>query len=403
MCRKVSCGLLEMLDLALVPLDEFLYSPQTWVWDNNFAFLSLVFLFALRSMGRSHLKRSHYLTPALALVGITFLLSKYQVSGVWLGVLIFFAVSEVLRYLAPARTGSKYWLKVAVIFTTYIVFRSLGEFSSYWVYGGLAYLLIKSVESQKVQDCSFAERLSYFVFWLPFSSGPMYRLNSFLSNLKRPNFDLLVNNFRRFFVGCLKLFFLAAVMDNLRGVLQGSLGESWWARAFIYFNFLRIYFEFSGLTDLVISSASLLGLKLPENFNRPYLAFNLSDFWNRWHMSLTTWLRDSLFFPWMKYSVTKGYGVFFSSAIGYTAVSVAMAFLHGISLGWIFYGLWNAVGLILDFYLREKLKMVPAFSGSSFSGGFLKAAGVFVTITYISIGFLFMDGVESFLLFVGTF
>lgn len=63
-----------------------------------------------------------------------------------------------------------------------------------------------------------------------------------------------------------------------------------WAYAF------QLYYDFSGYTDLAIGSAMLLGIKLPENFNRPYTARNISDFWRRWHITLSNWLRDYLYF-----------------------------------------------------------------------------------------------------------
>jgi D-alanyl-lipoteichoic acid acyltransferase DltB (MBOAT superfamily) len=63
-----------------------------------------------------------------------------------------------------------------------------------------------------------------------------------------------------------------------------------WAYAF------QLYYDFSGYTDIAIGSAQLLGLRLPENFNKPYLAANISDFWRRWHISLSNWLRDYLYF-----------------------------------------------------------------------------------------------------------
>ncbi len=59
---------------------------------------------------------------------------------------------------------------------------------------------------------------------------------------------------------------------------------------------LQLYYDFSGYTDIAIGSALLLGLKLPENFNRPYQALNISEFWRRWHISLSNWLRDYLYF-----------------------------------------------------------------------------------------------------------
>jgi len=60
---------------------------------------------------------------------------------------------------------------------------------------------------------------------------------------------------------------------------------------------MQIYFDFSGYSDIAIGSARLLGLVFPENFNMPYLATSITDFWHRWHITLSTWLRDYLYFP----------------------------------------------------------------------------------------------------------
>jgi D-alanyl-lipoteichoic acid acyltransferase DltB (MBOAT superfamily) len=64
----------------------------------------------------------------------------------------------------------------------------------------------------------------------------------------------------------------------------------------VYGYALQLYYDFSGYTDIAIGSALLLGLKLPENFNRPYQSLNIAEFWRRWHISLSNWLRDYLYF-----------------------------------------------------------------------------------------------------------
>lgn len=76
----------------------------------------------------------------------------------------------------------------------------------------------------------------------------------------------------------------------------------------VYGYALQLYFDFSGYSDVAMGSALLLGLKLPQNFNMPYAAQNIAVFWQRWHMSLSSWLRDYLYFSfpglrgtWMPY------------------------------------------------------------------------------------------------------
>ena len=66
-----------------------------------------------------------------------------------------------------------------------------------------------------------------------------------------------------------------------------------------------VYFNFSGYTDIVIGAGRLFGLGLPENFNRPYLARNTVDFWNRWHITLSTWIRDYVFMASYKWAAAR--------------------------------------------------------------------------------------------------
>jgi len=103
----------------------------------------------------------------------------------------------------------------------------------------------------------------------------------------------------RIALGLLKKFLIADYLaENLVNRVFDTPGlytgmESFigvWAFAF------QLYYDFSGYTDIAIGSAMLLGIKLPENFNRPYLSLNISEFWRRWHITLSNWLRDYLYF-----------------------------------------------------------------------------------------------------------
>ena len=107
----------------------------------------------------------------------------------------------------------------------------------------------------------------------------------------------------------------------------------------VYAYAFQLYFDFSGYTDIVLGSAMLLGIKLPENFNRPYAATNLADFWRRWHISLSNWLRDYLYFAfpgkrttWMPY-------------VALVLTMVIGGAWHGPSWGFVFWGLLHGLGL----------------------------------------------------------
>ena len=133
-------------------------------------------------------------------------------------------------------------------------------------------------------------------------AGPIKRFQDFIpqflaeSKLTVDTFDTAIS------LILLGLFKKVLLADNLSFFVQGGFGnpgifsgtDLW---IFTYAFAFQIYFDFSGYTDIARGSAMLFGYKVPLNFNLPYLARNISEFWRRWHISLSTWLRDYLFIP----------------------------------------------------------------------------------------------------------
>ena len=145
-------------------------------------------------------------------------------------------------------------------------------------------------------------RFALFAAFFPTQvAGPIKRYQDFVPQMERPAaFDWanIRDGMRLIVVG---LFKKSALADNLAplvvlGFQQAAPdnaalgpGDAWLVVLSLA---LQIYFDFSGYSDIVCGSALLLGYKVPENFGRPYLATSISDFWRRWHISLSTWLRD---------------------------------------------------------------------------------------------------------------
>lgn len=133
-------------------------------------------------------------------------------------------------------------------------------------------------------------------------AGPIKRYQDFMLQLVKP----IVFNRQLFEQGLVLLlqglFKKVAIADNLSALVNigfahsSTLGTSdAWIASLAFA--LQIYFDFSGYTDMGRGSAKMLGFSLPDNFNFPYLSSSLSDFWRRWHISLSTWLRDYLYIP----------------------------------------------------------------------------------------------------------
>lgn len=111
----------------------------------------------------------------------------------------------------------------------------------------------------------------------------------------------------------------------------------------VYSYAFQLYYDFSGYTDIAIGSGLLLGIKLPANFNRPYTAANLADFWRRWHMTLSNWLRDYLYFSLP--GLRSRWKVF-----AYTNLVVTMVIgglWHGASWNFVIWGALHGLGLVV--------------------------------------------------------
>lgn len=133
-------------------------------------------------------------------------------------------------------------------------------------------------------------------------AGPIKRFQDFIPQfLSQPKFSVAEFDHGIALI-LLGLFKKVLIADNLSFFVQGGfqhpeLFHSLDLWTFTYAFAFQIYFDFSGYTDIARGSAMLFGYKVPINFNLPYLAKNISEFWHRWHISLSTWLRDYLFIP----------------------------------------------------------------------------------------------------------
>src|SRR5262249_38418998 len=143
---------------------------------------------------------------------------------------------------------------------------------------------------------------SLFAFFFPsLVSGPIKRFQIFQEQSEtlgsfQPVF--LADGLRRVTYGVAKKVIIADSAHLLTAALahpQTSSKAMLWVAMYAYA--VKIYYDFSGFTDIAIGLGQMFGYQLPENFNKPYRRPNLSAFWNNWHMSLSSWIRDYLFIP----------------------------------------------------------------------------------------------------------
>jgi alginate O-acetyltransferase complex protein AlgI len=195
-----------------------------------------------------------------------------------------------------------------------------------------------------VHPIEFAAFATFFPL-LP--AGPIQRANEF--GLEADNgriAGLMTYGLRRMLLGLLKKLLVADRLGGIVDYIAGSQPEHanlLWVMAYLFP--LQLYVDFSALTDIAVGAAAIFGVRAPENFAFPFFASSISEFWRRWHMSLTRWLGDYVFAPVRM--ATRSFG-----NVGLTiSIFVNMALIgmwHAISFGWLLFGLINAVLLTVD-------------------------------------------------------
>jgi D-alanyl-lipoteichoic acid acyltransferase DltB (MBOAT superfamily) len=191
-------------------------------------------------------------------------------------------------------------------------------------------------------------------------------------------------------MGLFKKFVIADALAwiALNDVFAQEVKSPAWTWVLLYSYSLRIYFDFSGYTDIAIGLGRLLGIRLPENFASPYLKPNLTQFWNSWHMTLTQWFRSYFFNPFTR-AMRSGKQPVRAVLVILVAQIVTMVLIglwHGVTVGFILWGLWHGAGLFIQNRWSDYMKVhTPAWGKVGAGQMVLKYSGIFLTFHFVSL------------------
>ena len=204
-----------------------------------------------------------------------------------------------------------------------------------------------------------------FVFFVPARiAGPIKRYPDFTAAVRDAviSWERLYSGFIRILIGLAKKLLVADVL-RLTVVMEvnvvASTFHAW--RVLLAYAF-QIYFDFSAYTDMAIGFACMLGIALPENFRRPYLAPNIRDFWDRWHMTLSHWVRDYVFVPTGRslFQTRLRRSPIVIATISYLVTFLIVGAWHGLTIAFCVWGLYH--GSLLAGYHVIRAKMPPSIS-----------------------------------------
>lgn len=264
---------------------------------------------------------------------------------------------------------------------------------SYYTFQAIAYLV--AVYQKRPVALKWHELLLHFSFMPTVTSGPIARLDDFKSisgvqtgmssqiqtlsvrTMVRPALalSLIVLGIAKkwWLAGMLQTYWVDDVFENpiqydSITVATGIYGYTW-----------QLFFDFSGYTDLVVGMAMLLGFRLPENFRMPLRAINIRDFWNRWHISLSTWIRDYIYIP-----LGGNRHGWFLTQFNLLIAMMLSGVWHGYGWNFLLWGILHGVALIL-LNIGDAILGKRNFLASFFIG---RIIGIFTTLTFVAACFV---------------
>ena len=228
---------------------------------------------------------------------------------------------------------------------------------SFYTFQLISYIVDVYRGEAKVQK-NIIKLATYISLFPQLIAGPIVRYTTIENQLENREYNM--KNFsigvRRFIIGLGKKVMIANVMGNLINIFLVSDEKSvlfYWLYAIALM--IQIYFDFSGYSDMAIGLGKMLGFDFPENFNYPYIATSITDFWRRWHISLSSWFRDYIYIPLGGNRVSK-----LKWIRNIIIVWMLTGLWHGAEWNFVIWGVYFGVLLIIEkVFLLKWLQKIP--------------------------------------------
>ncbi|MFZ4589875.1 MAG: MBOAT family O-acyltransferase, partial [Ignavibacteria bacterium] len=254
---------------------------------------------------------------------------------------------------------------------------------------------------------------TYNLFFSKSTSGPIERGGDLLPQIKQPKdfyYKDIVDGVKIIIWGLFKKAVIAERISS--GVTNVFANPSEYTFYQLFFTAIllsiQIYCDFSGYTDIALGSAKMLGINLTDNFRFPYFSASISDFWKRWHITLSFWLRDYIFLP-IAYKSTRIIQSFGKTKIKPENLSYLISILitmlicglwHGAKITFILWGILHGLYLLISFVLRKQRKIIRA--KIKLTEGIKQSVSILITFILVTFSWIlfFSDSLDKFLLFV---
>ena len=362
-----------------------------------FLILALVVGFIINYLG----KKTEYYILTLSVI---FAIVIYGKKTLMLSYLIGFIIYQYILVLIAHKTQNAKYLKILVFLSVVPLIINKVFALTQWhllAFIGISYMSFKTIQIMiEISDGLIKERVSiidyiqFLLFFPTVSSGPIDRSRRFMVDIKErmprdEYLELAGVGVYRVVLGLLYKVVLSTYSYHYLVTLP-NFGSLEYSIKYMYLYTLYLFFDFAGYSLMAVGSSNILGIKTPMNFNKPFLSIDIKDFWNRWHITLSTWLRDFVFSRvFMEATKKKRFKKRLNTAMyAYMVNMLLMGFWHGLTISYIVYGAYHGILMAGFEYYQKKSK----FYKKNKNKAWYKVCSWFITINLVIFGLYIFSG-----------
>ena len=369
-------------------------------FEGNEFFLLLFVVLLIGFVVNFFEKRKDYYILALSLLFAGAIYGKSRAMIVYL--LVFIVYQYFLVFLAQ-RIEAKRLKPLVFLSILPLVINKVFALTSLHLLAfiGISYMSFKTIQIMlEISDGLIKEKISikdylqFLLFFPTVSAGPIDRSRRFLKEInevmpRKDYLELAGDGVYRIVLGLLYKVVLSTYVYQMLLALSNT-GTVVYSIKYMYLYTLYLFFDFAGYSLMAVGSSNILGIQTPMNFNKPFLSVDIKDFWTRWHITLSTWLRDFVFSRVLMRVIRKKWfkNRLHNATYAYMVNMLVMGFWHGLSVSYIVYGFYHGV-LMAGFEVYQKKSN---FYKKNKNKNWYKLLSWFVTMNLIMIGFFIFSG-----------
>lgn len=260
---------------------------------------------------------------------------------------------------------------------------------------GISYITFKvmqmliEIKDNMIKEVNFIDYLSFMIFFPTLSSGPIDRSRRFIKDIektisKTEYLDNLGKGIEYILQGLVYKIILSQLIFDKINIISEATYTTENLTIYMYLYGFYLFFDFAGYSLMAVGVSKIFGIDTPMNFNKPFLAKDMKDFWNRWHMSLSHWFRDFVFsrlvFAMFKKKIFKS--SLTTAMVAYIVNMTLMGVWHGINFSYLLYGLYHGIILAITEYFQK-----TKFNKNNKNKKWFEYSSIFITFNLVMFGF----------------